>query len=178
LFGFVNVPNGVWIDEDGVLVRPAEPAWPPRETNDKKYADVPADTPQQMKDMLAEARKIVTDPDGYVAAVRDWVEHGARSRFALSPDEVVARSQPRPPEHARAAAAFELAQHLWRRGHRDDAPRWIREAHRLHPDNWTYNRQAWAFADPLQGPTELYDSDWLRDIRAVGAENYYPHDPW
>jgi hypothetical protein len=178
LFGFVNVPNGVWIDEDGMLVRPSEPAWPPRDTNDKKYADVPEDTPQRMKDMLAEARKIKTDPNGYVAAVRDWVEHGAESRFAMTPDEVVARSQPRPPEHARAAAAFELGQHLWRTGHRDDAPAWFREAHRLHPDNWTYKRQAWAFADPLQGPTELYDSDWLSDIQAIGAENYYPHDPW
>ena len=178
LFGFVNVPNGVWIDEDGMLVRPSEPAWPPRETNETKYADIPEDTPQRMKDMLAEARKITTDPKGYVAAVRDWVEHGAASRFALSPDEVVARSQPRPPEHARAAAAFELGQHLWRSGHRDEAPTWFREAHRLHPDNWTYKRQAWAFADPLQGPTELYDSDWLSDIQAIGAENYYPHDPW
>jgi len=178
LFGFVNVPNGVWIDEDGMLVRPAEPSWPPRDTNDKKYAEVPEDTPQRLKDMLAEARKIKTDPNGYVAAVRDWVEHGAESRFAMTPDEVVAHSQPRPPEHARAAAAFELGQHLWRTGHRDDAPAWFREAHRLHPDNWTYKRQAWAFADPLQGPTELYDSDWLSDIQAIGAENYYPHDPW
>ena len=28
LFGFVNVPNGVWIDEDGMIVRPSEPAHP------------------------------------------------------------------------------------------------------------------------------------------------------
>ena len=28
LFGFVNVPNGVWIDEEGMIVRPAEPAHP------------------------------------------------------------------------------------------------------------------------------------------------------
>src|SRR5215471_21787839 len=27
-FGVVNIPNAVWIDEDGVIVRPAEPAWP------------------------------------------------------------------------------------------------------------------------------------------------------
>ena len=28
LFGVVNIPNAVWIDEDGMIVRPAEPAWP------------------------------------------------------------------------------------------------------------------------------------------------------
>jgi len=28
LFGFVNVPNGVWIDEQGMIVRPAEQAHP------------------------------------------------------------------------------------------------------------------------------------------------------
>ena len=28
LFGVVNIPNVVWIDEDGVIVRPAEPGWP------------------------------------------------------------------------------------------------------------------------------------------------------
>ena len=28
LFGFVNVPNAVWIDESGTIVRPAEAAMP------------------------------------------------------------------------------------------------------------------------------------------------------
>ena len=42
------------------------------------------------------------------------------------------------------------------------------------PTNWTYRRQAWSFEDPLQGPTEHYDGDWLSDVRASGAENYYP----
>ena len=27
-FGVVNIPNSVWIDEAGTIVRPAEPAWP------------------------------------------------------------------------------------------------------------------------------------------------------
>lgn len=178
LFGFTNVPNGVWIDEHGMLVRPAEPAWPPREPAAARYDEIPADTPERLRQMLGEARKIRTDPAGYVAALRDWVELGAASRYALTPDEVVERSQPRPAAHARAAAAFELAQHLWRSGRRDGAVVWFREAHRLHPDNWTYKRQAWSLADPLQGPTELYDSDWLSDIRAIGAENYYPTIAW
>ena len=52
---------------------------------------------------------------------------------------------------------------------------WFREAHRLQPDNWTYKRQAWELVDPiLQGPSEQYEGDWLSDVRAIGAENYYP----
>ena len=98
----------------------------------------------------------------------------ARSRFVLSPDEVVARSQHRDEEHSRAAACFELGQHLERAGHSDDAVGWFREAHRLAPENWTYKRQAWSLADPLQGPTDAYDSDWLTEVRKIGAENYYP----
>ena len=141
--GFINVPNGVWIDEQGMLVRPAEPAWPPREPNATRYDQIPEDTPQRLKDMLGEARKIRSDPAGYVAALRDWVELGVDSRYALTPQEVVERSQPRPVEQARAAAAFELGQHLWREGYRDAAVGWFRESHRLHPDNWTYKRQAW-----------------------------------
>jgi len=44
----------------------------------------------------------------------------------------------------------------------------------LQPDNWTYKRQAWSLADPFQGPTELYDSCWVEDVKKIGAENYYP----
>jgi hypothetical protein len=124
--------------------------------------------------MLAEAAKIKTDPEAYVAALRDWVANGARSRFALPPEEVVRRSIPRPPEVSLAAANFELGQHLHRAGEPDAAVPFFREAHRLQPDNWTYKRQAWSFVDPLQGPSAQYESDWLTDIRRIGAENYYP----
>ena len=40
----------------------------------------------------------------------DWANNGSGSRYALSPDEVIARSLPRPIEHARATACFELGQ--------------------------------------------------------------------
>ena len=172
LFGFVNVPNGVWIDEDGMLVRPAEPAFPWR----PPYADLepPTDLAPEVAEVLAEARKIKTSPEEYVAAVRDWAANGASSRFALAPDEVVRRSQPRPPDVARAGACFELGQHLHRSGHPHDAVRWFREAHRLQPDNWTYKRQAWSLVDKRQGRTEHYEGSWLDDVRAIGAENYYP----
>jgi hypothetical protein len=172
LLGIVNVPSGVWIDERGVIVRPPEPAfpWHPRRPSDELLAQLPAVTAEQLR----AAQGIRIEPESYVAALRDWVEHGEQSRYALSPEEVVARSRPRSEEHSRAAACFELGQHLQRDGHPGDAVRWFREAHRLHPENWTYKRQAWSLADPLQGPTDVYDSDWLTDIRKIGAANYYP----
>jgi hypothetical protein len=166
------VPSGIWIDEQGIIVRPPEPAfpWRPRQPSDTLLAQLPAITAQQ----LQEAQKMRIEPERYLAALRDWVAQGQRSSFALSAEEVVARSQPRDAAHSRAAACFELAQHLQRDGHGFGAVTWFREAHRLSPENWTYKRQAWSLADPLQGPTDEYESDWLRDVRRLGAENYYP----
>jgi len=175
-FGVVNVPNGVWIDEGGMIVRPAEPAFPGRNPVLEQIREMDISTlPPDAAEMLTEARKIQTDPEGYRAMLVDWVEHGAASRYALSPDEVVRRSQPRGDDEARAAAHFELGQHLHRMGDHDAAiPHW-RQAHRLFPANWTYKRQAWEFEDPMrQGHTDAYDSSWFEDVKQIGAENYYP----
>lgn len=169
--GIVNVPSGVWVGEDGVLVRPPEVAYPGRASMQGRK--LPEDTPPRMREMVGEANRIRTHGDRYLAALRDWVEHGAASRYALPADEVVARSAPRSLEGSRAAAAFELAQHLHRGGFPDDALPWFREAHRLQPENWTYRRQAWSLHDPLQGPSDKFESDWLTEIRRVGPEHYY-----
>ena len=171
LFGVTNVPMGIWIDEHGMIVRPPEPATPRRPRTDRP---IPEDLPDRLREMLEEARKIRIDPDTYIAALRDWVANGSDSVYALDPHEVIERSRPRPPEAALAAANFELGQHLWRDGHERDAVPYFRETHRLEPDNWTYKRQAWTFADPLQGPSDDYDGDWLSDVREIGAQNYYP----
>jgi hypothetical protein len=172
LLGVVNVPSGIWIDERGTIVRPPEPAfpWRPRKPSAELLAQLPALAVEQLR----EAEKIRIDPEPYLLALRDWVHHGQDSRYALSPTEVLERSQPRGQEHSRAAASFELGAHLHRTGHSRDAIRWFRDAHRLQPDNWTYRRQAWTLADPLQGPTTDYESDWLTEVRRAGAENYYP----
>jgi peroxiredoxin len=172
LFGVVNVPSGIWVDEQGAIVRPPEPAfpWRPRRPSDELLAKLPELSVEQLR----EAQKIRIEPDRYVSALRDWVAKGEHSPYALAPEEVAERSRPRDGDHSRAAACFELGQHLQRSGHAGDAPRWFREAHRLAPENWTYKRQAWSLADPLQGPTEAYDSDWLTSVREIGPANYYP----
>ncbi len=176
LFGVVNVPNGVWIDEEGTIVRPAEPAFPGRNPVMESFEQLDlTQFPPDVADMLAEAKKIKTDPAAYKAALLDWVEHGKDSRYALTPEEVIERSHPLGDAEARAAAHFELGQHVHRSGdHAAAIPHW-REAHRLQPDNWTYKRQAWNFEDPVrQGRTDAYDSSWIEDVKKVGAENYYP----
>jgi len=113
LFGVVNVPNGVWIDEEGMIVRPAEPAHPGRNPLTESFRTIDLSTvPPDVAEMLTEARKIRSDPDAYVAMLRDWAEHGNASRFVLAPDEVVRRSRPRGVDEATAAAHFELGEHL------------------------------------------------------------------
>jgi tetratricopeptide (TPR) repeat protein len=176
LFGVVNVPNGVWIDEQGMIVRPAEPAFPGRNPVMESFEKLDISTlPPDVADIMGEVKKIKTDPAAYKAALIDWVERGADSPYALGPDEVIARSHARTDDEARASAHFELGQHLHRAGdHAAAIPHW-REAHRLQPDNWTYKRQAWNFEDPVrQGHTDAYDSSWIEDVRKMGAENYYP----
>jgi hypothetical protein len=175
LLGIVNVPNSVWIDEEGVIVRPAEPAFTGLPGGiDLDSIKLPDGLPPVFAETLAEARKIRHDAAAYAAALEDWVEHSAASRFAHSPDEVIARSGERGEERSRAAAHFELAQHFWHLSDQEAAWPHFREARRLQPDNWTYKRQAWQFADPFQGRTDVLEGSWLDDIKAIGAENYYP----
>ena len=190
LFGVINIPSSVWIDEKGMIVRPAEAAPAPPQAVPGAARSLPADAPQRFVEIMAEAAKIKKDVRGYHTALRDWVEHGAASRFALSPDEVVARSRPRDNAISLGHAHFQLAAQLEMDGHHAAAIQHFREAHRLVPDSWTFRRQAWSLEKvgdgPLarfwQGPNPEkpgawpYEGDWLSDIRKVGAENY--SEPW
>jgi hypothetical protein len=178
LLGIANVPSAVWIDEEGVLVRPPEPSNILPSPLDRMDLDL-ASLPPARQEAIAEARKFNFEPKKYVAALRDWVENGASSRYALSPDEVLARSRPRPLEEATAAAHFELGEHLREQGDIECSQQHWREAHRLAPQNWTYKRQAWELIDSVDAGMQhdvkhIYESNWLDDVKRFGAENYYP----
>jgi hypothetical protein len=193
LFGVVNIPNVIWIDEEGMIVRPAEPGWPGK-------TQYPASFAERMKERAAAApkqsdlAKILAggqDRRAYPDAIRDWARNGAASRYAMTPDEVIAASQPRPPDKSEGAAHFELANHLWRAGERDAAIRHFNECHRLQPDNWTYKRQAWSlfgservpgeFGRFTQSPLPGEEADWPfisnfdADVAALEPGQYYPN---
>ena len=182
LFGFTNVPMAVWIDESGTIVRPAEhasvhrsPLWD---------MEIPEGLPDRLDQMFREVRKLADQSDEYRAAILDWVEHGPASAFALSPEQVTARSGGRSADQARAAACFELGQHLWRTIGEEAAIPWWKQAHALFPENWTYKRQAWTLAttaddapapDLIQEAGDVYGTSWLDDVlRLGGGERYYP----
>jgi hypothetical protein len=169
LFGVVNVPSGIWIDEDGTIVRPPEPAFAARPPG--LDDEIPADATPEEAERRREVNKLRIESKKYVAALRDWVARGAASPYALSRQEVLRRSRPRPIEEAAAAAYFELGQYLYRHGHVDEAIVHFSAAHRLQPHNWTYKRQAWKLDD---GPIKHYNGDFFTDVKQIGFENFYP----
>jgi len=184
LFGFINIPMAVWIDEDGTIVRNAESA--SIERSPLRDMDIPDGLPERMHQMLTEVKSIPDDSADYRTAILDWVARGADSPFSLDPDEVVARSRPRGVDEARAAACFELGQHLRAAGEDEAATVWWREAHRLDPGNWTYKRQAWTLVttpedatenDLIQGPNDVYEGNWLDDVVASGGGSRYTVRP-
>ncbi len=184
LFGFSNIPMAVWIDETGTIVRPAENA--SIERSAMRDMEIPEGLPERMDRLFREVKKIPDHAADYRAAIVDWAHHGADSRYALTADAVVELSQPRGVAEARAAACFELGEHLRRVVGPEAAVPWWREAHRLFPGNWTYKRQAWTLVttaegatenDLMQGPNDVYEGNWLDDVIAGGGGEAYTIAP-
>lgn len=127
LYQFINVPTGVWIDENGRVVRPGEPAW----NSDRTFKLGKVD--------------IVTEGARYVAALRDWVKNGDRSVYALSDEEFARRMQPRSAGDKEADATFKLAVWFQAAGNRTLAAKYFVRAQELAPTNVNYRRQDWSF---------------------------------
>jgi hypothetical protein len=177
VFGVTNIPSGIWIDEDGVIVRPHERAIPPPVMRPDKDGN-----PQPW----GLGGSYGLDPDRYAYMLRDWVRNGPDSEFVLSASEVIARSHPQSVEVSQAAAQFELAQHLWRaEGFSERTLAHFAKAHTLQPDNITYKRQAYSQyrvatttepdnrtrfnQSPAEGEAWPFVSDFTRDS-AVRAQ--------
>ncbi|MEM1335248.1 MAG: hypothetical protein AAGG08_17495 [Actinomycetota bacterium] len=190
-FGVVNIPNVIWIDEAGVIVRPAEPGWAGPQEYPQWLADIMAERERKAAEQGEEALAALRagqDRDSYADAIRDWAANGASSPYAMSPDEVIEASRPRDAGQSEAAARFELGAAAWRSGDRESAFAHWRETHRLDPSNWTYKRQAWSlvgneaagggevgrFMQFATDETWPFEGDYRRDTAAAEPGEYYP----
>jgi hypothetical protein len=148
-YQFINVPMGIWIDERGRVVRPAEPAWT---TN---------------RSMKFGEKSIATEGQLYVAALRDWVKNGEHSAYALSDEEFARRVKPRAPAEMEADASFKLAVWFHENSNNELAAKYFARAQQLNPDDWNYHRQEWSFTPQEAG------KKWLEKFQKT-EQPYYP----
>jgi hypothetical protein len=162
LYHLTNVPQAVWIDEQGVIVRPPETAGSTDgfRAMDRKTGAMP-------EALAAERQSVKTQ---YIGAVRDWVLHGAASANVLGADQAAAKLKVPDSSVAEAHARFRLGQYLLRHGRADEGQQQIAQATRLHPDSWAMWRQAAAKNERglASGP-----EFWAR-VDALGKRPYYP----
>lgn len=161
LFGFTNVPQAVWIDERGRIVRPPENAG-----SSDAFRKMDRVTKQMNALQLEERQRTKSI---YVAALQDWITNGEASKFAYSPEEARARLQLPSDGTTRAHAHLRLAQYLSEQGRRDEAKRHFAEASRLHPESWAIWRQG---AEKDATGTATSPEFWAR-VDALGDRPYH-----
>ena len=158
LYGMVNVPQAVWIDEVGRIARPPENAG---STDHFRLMDRATRT---LAPEYVAARQAARA--AYLDAVRDWVTTG---RYALAEDATRARLPRITPEIALAQTHFRLGVWLQRHGRASEANAHLAEASRLHPDSWTMWRQAADLEEVGKASGEVF---WQR-VQALGERDYY-----
>jgi tetratricopeptide (TPR) repeat protein len=147
LYNMVNVPTGVWINEQGRIVRPNEVA----------FVD------DRFKNFTG------LDSEPYLNALRDWVEKGDKSVYAMSEEKLRERLNQNDPNFILASAEFGLGEHLYKAGHLSEAIPHFKEAQRLNPKSWNYKRQAYALSDAKRD----YGTTFAEEVEKAGGSKVY-----
>jgi hypothetical protein len=158
LYGMVNVPTAVWIDEAGRIARPPETAG---STDHFRRMDLKT---RSLKPEDAAARQKARE--FYIDAVRQWVTSGVN---ALDADDARERLPRVTRDMVLAHTHFRLGAWLARNGRAEEGARHMAEASRLHPDSWCMWRQA---ADKTELGLAGGPDFWAR-VRALGDKPYY-----
>lgn len=151
LYNMVNVPTGVWIDEQGSIVRPNEVAFV-----DDRFKDFSG-----------------LDSAPYLNALADWVEKGDKSVYVMSEERLREKLTVNKSEVALAAAEFGLGEYLYKSGHSTEAIPHFKSAQRLNPKSWNYKRQAYALSDAKRD----YGTTFMDEVEKAGGSKVYYAPP-
>ena len=162
LYHLVNVPQAVWIDEAGRIVRPPETAG-----SDDAFRAMDRNTGALPADVLARRQRRKTE---YLDAVRQWARQGASSVNALDARAAIARLPLPSDAEAEAHAWFRLGQHLQAHGQADEAQAAFAKATALHPASWAMWRQA----APKDARGLASGAAFWARVDALGDRPYYP----
>lgn len=161
LYGITNVPQAVWIDEDGRIVRPPENAG-----SSDAFRFMDRATKQMSAAQIEERQRMKSV---YVSALQDWISNGAASRYVYTREDARRRLQLPTAGTALAHAHLRLAQYLLAHGRPDEAQSHFAEASRLHPESWNIWRQG---AEKDATGTATSPEFWAR-VDALGARPYH-----
>ncbi len=151
LYNMVNVPTGVWIDEQGRIVRPNEVA----------FVD------DRFKNFTG------LDSAPYLNALKDWVEKGARSAYVMAEDKLQQKLTVNDPQILLASAEFGLGEYLYKIGRLADAIPHFKQAQKLNPKDWNYKRQAYALSDARRD----YGTTFAEEVEKNGGSKVYYTPP-
>ncbi len=162
LYNMVNVPQAVWIDEQGHMVRPSENAgaYESFRSLDRSTGKIP----EAVAEIGAKSRQT------YLAAIRDWVAKGEVSEHVFDTSAARAHVSVMQDDIALAHANFRLGLYLLRQGKTEEGDAFMREASRLHPDSWNMWRQHC----PLDERGLASNPEFWRRVEALGERKYYP----
>jgi len=160
-YNMVNVPQAVWIDEAGRIVRPTESGG----SIDilREFDPALGGFPEEAQARAGKAKAT------YLGAVRDWAINGSNSQFAFSPEEVQAHLEPMGADQAMAHTKFRLGFELAAQGKKEEAERVFAECRELHPDSWNIFRQT---TEKLDIGIAAGEAFWEK-VMSLGDKAYY-----
>jgi hypothetical protein len=161
LYNMVNVPQAVWIDESGIIVRPTETGG---------SLDILREFDFEAGGFKPEAaERAAAVKSAYMAAVRDWAVNGSASRHLFDAETARAHVPAMSADQALAHATFQLGQYLHRVGRQEEADALFAECRSLHPDSWNIFRET---TERMKSGIAAGEEYWGR-IMSLGEKAYY-----
>jgi tetratricopeptide (TPR) repeat protein len=151
LYNMVNVPTGVWIDEQGRIVRPNEVA----------FVD------DRFKNFTG------LDSAPYLNALKGWAEKGNKSVYVMPEEKLEEKLSVNDLDFLLASAEFGLGEYLYKTGRLELAIPHFKQAQKLNPKSWNYKRQAYALSDAKRD----YGTTFADEVQKIGGSKVYYAPP-